>query len=118
MFLVGSLASSNDMSLSPPNTYQSNWDMSAKYQQDEIIFQDMLKDGDNKNKYNVDGYETRQHDAHSFGEENYEPGKYFEKDLTYLVENVNSREVQPSTRSVNGKFSIGSVRCVLHKNFN
>lgn len=72
----------------------------------------MQKDGGNKNKYNVDGYETRQHDTHTFGEDNYEPGKYFDKDLTYLVENVNGRELQPSTRSVNGKFSIGSVRLI------
>lgn len=103
------LANSNDMPLNQPNTYQSNWDLSAKYQQDEIIFQDMIKDGGNKNKYNVDGYEIRQSDADSFVGENYGSEKYYEKDLSYLLENVNSRELQPSIRSVTGKFSIGNV---------
>lgn len=97
MLFVGSLANGNDMplSLSQPNTYQSNWDLSAKYQQDEIIFQDMVKDGGTKNKYNVDGYEMRQPDADAG--ENYASGKYYEKESTYLLENVN------------GKFSNGNV---------
>lgn len=118
--LAGILANSNDMPLSQPNPYQSNWDLSAKYQQDEIIFQDMIKDGGNKNKYNVDSYELRQSDADSFAGDNYGPGKYYEKDLTYLLENVNSRELQPSVRSVTGKFSIGNVisRFWCHDNLN
>lgn len=96
--LVGSLVNSNDMPLS-----QSNWDLSSKYQTDEIIFQDMIKDGGNKNKYNVDGYEIRQQDADAFAGENYAgAGKYYEKDLTYSLENVNSR-----------KFSIGNVTKVF-----
>lgn len=114
MLLVGSLANSNDMSLSPPNTYQSNWDLSAKYQQDELIFQDLPKDdGNNINKYNVDGYESRQHDTDSFVDENYGSGKYFGKDLTYLVENVNNKELPPSIRPFNGKFSNVNIYIIL-----
>lgn len=114
IILAGILANSNDMPLSQPNAYQSNWDLSSKYQQDEIIFPDMIKDGGNKNKYNIDGYELRQQsDADSFAGDSYGSGKYYEKDLTYLLENVNGRELQPSIRSVTGKVSIGNVtqRC-------
>lgn len=117
MLLAGSQANTNDMPLrlNQPNAYQSNWDLSTKYQQDEIIFQDMTKDGGTKNKYNVDGYEMRPPDAEA-AENNYASGKYYERDLAYLLENVNSRELQPSVRSVNGKFSNGNVTKVFASN--
>ncbi|XP_037050937.1 uncharacterized protein LOC119084892 isoform X2 [Bradysia coprophila] len=108
---TSSLANSNDMPLSQSKTYQSNWDLSAKYQPDEIFFQDMMKDGGSKNKYNIDAYEMRSPDADNFAAENYGPGKYYEKDTAYLLDSVNNREFQPLLppfRSSNGKLSVGN----------
>lgn len=114
----GSLANSNDMPISQSKTYQSNWDLPAKYQPDEIYFQDMIKDGGNKNKYNIDAYEMRPSpDVDNFAAENYGPGKYYEKDSAYMLDSANNREFQPippTFRSLNGKLSVGNVTKVFH----
>ncbi len=82
----------------------------------------MIKDGGKKNKYNVDVYEMRpsSSDTDNFAvDNNYGSGKYYEKDLSYLMDSVNSRELPPLSqlpptfRTLNGKFSIGNVTKVF-----
>lgn len=79
----------------------------------------MIKDGGSKNKYNVDAYEMQSPDADSFAAENYAPGKYYEKEMAYLLDGVNNREFQPlppTFRSLNGKLSVGNVTKVFDFN--
>lgn len=107
ILLTSSLADNNDnIPFNQPNAYQSNSDLPSKYQQDEIVFQDMTKDGGNENKYNVDGSETQQRDADSFLVDNYGSRKYYDRDSIYALENPDNRGV----RSISGKFNFENVR--------